>query len=123
MTIYEMTNDQASDAMIRISAALCFVLEDKEVMDVIKEAQEIRDKTILEGVTMILPKVTALVFRKHRDSLYEIVGALSQQDRKAVGKMGFRETVELLKENWGTLKDFFPSSASGTETKDKEPVA
>ena len=36
MTIYEMTNDQASDAMIRISAALCFVLEDKEVMDVIK---------------------------------------------------------------------------------------
>lgn len=118
MTIYEMNNDQATDAMIRISAALCFVLEDSEVMDVIKEAQEVREKTVLEGITMILPKVTALVFRKHRDSLYEIVGALSQQDKKAVGRMNFRQTVDLLKENWETIKDFFPSSDTVTGTED-----
>lgn len=122
MTIYEMDNDHATDAMVRISAALCFVLDDKEVMDTIKEAKEIRDKTILEGVTMILPKVTALVFRKHKDSLYEIVGALSQQDSGTVGKMSFKQTVDLIRENWTVLKDFFPSSDTVTGTNGNESV-
>ena len=116
MKISEMTNDQASDAMIRISAALAVVFEDKEVLDVMKSAGELEGKSILEGLSLFLPKVTTLLFRKHRNSLYEIVGALEQKDKDTVGKMNFRDTAKSIMENWETIRDFFPSSGTVTET-------
>lgn len=118
MNLYDMTNDQASDAMIRISAALALVFEDKEVLDVMKQAGELEGKSILEGLSIFLPKVTQLLFRKHKDSLYEIVGALEQKDKDTVGKMNFRETAMSIKENWGLIRDFFPSSGTVTEQTD-----
>ena len=114
MNISQMTNDQASDAMIRISAALGFICEDEEVKALMKDFSEAEDSTLMQNISAFLPRVTALAFRKHRDSLYEIIGALSQKDKKAVGKMNFVESVNLLRENLQVLLDFFPSSGTST---------
>ena len=116
MTFREMDNDKASEAMVRISAALSFICEDEEVIKMLNDINDEENMTMLVGVTKYMPKLTALAFRRHKDDLYEIVGALSQKDKKQVGKMNFIETVKLLQENWDVLMDFFPSSDSSTET-------
>lgn len=112
MNISEMSNDQATDAIVRISAALNFICEDKEVVELFQNLSDDKgkDMTLIESITKYLPRVTALALRKHKDSMYEIVGALAQKDSKEVGKMSFTETLGLLRENWETVKDFFSST-------------
>lgn len=113
MRIDEMTLDQATDAMTRISAALAFVCEDEDVQGLINDLSEGETGSWIAWIPKYLPRITALVFRKHRDSFYEIIGALAQQkDPKAIGKMNSKEAMGLLKENWSALSDFFTSSES-----------
>lgn len=114
MNINEMSLDQATDAAVRVSAAISFICEDEEVLELFKEIGDMEDITFTVGVTQLLPKITRLALLKHRDSLYEIIGALSQKDKKNVGKMNFKEAVDLLRENWETIIGFFPSSGSST---------
>ena len=47
------------------------------------------------------------LFKKHRNALYEIVGALTQQDAGMVGKMQAGEVIGVIKENWSVLTGFF----------------
>ena len=119
MNISTMTNDQASDAMIRISAALGFICEDEEVKKLMDDFSKSEGATLMQNISAFLPRVTALAFRKHKDSLYEIIGALSQKGREEVGKMNFVESVNLLRENFQVLLDFFPSSDTSTTTTEQ----
>ena len=116
MKLTEMSNDQATDAMVRIASALSFICEDEDVIKLFRELGESKgNTTLLQGVSNFMPKITALAFRKHKDSLYEIVGALSKKTKKEVGNMNFMETVQILRENWECIRDFFPFSGSLTE--------
>lgn len=121
MNINEMTLDQATDAAVRVSAAIGFICEDEEVQEFFREIGATEKLTFASG-TKLIPKLTALALRKHKDSMYEIIGALSQKDRKAVGKMNVVEVINLLKENWETILGFFPSSDTLTETTETTSV-
>ena len=117
MKISEMNNDQATDAMVRISAAFGFICEDEEMLKMIDELQNLGDTPIIQALPRILPKFASLAFRKHRDSLYEIIGALCQKNKKEVGKMNFKETIALMKESYDdVIKDFFTSSVPSQKT-------
>lgn len=110
MNINEMDLDQASDAMLRISNVIGFVLEDKEVTDLLDEIGQSDSESIMEWIPKYLPKIAQIVLRKHRDSMYEIISALSGESKQQVGKMNFGQVVALLRENWETLTGFFPSA-------------
>lgn len=110
MTIADMNMDQATDAMIRVSAVLAFVLEDEEVKSFIDGITESGNESILTVIQKHLPKLTNILFKRHKDGLYELISALSGADKKEVGKMAFKDAVGVLKENWSTLKDFFTLS-------------
>lgn len=110
MNISEMSMDQATDAMIRVSAVLAFVLEDEEVKGFVDGIIESGNESILTIIPKYLPKFTNILFKRHKDALYELISALSQVDKKEVGKMTFKDAVSVLKENWSTLKDFFTLS-------------
>ena len=121
MKISEMSNDQATDAMIRISAALGFICEDEEMLGLIDEIRNLGTTPIVVAIPKILPKFTSMAFRRHKDSLYEIIGALCQKSKKDVGKMNFKETIALVKESYDdVLKDFFTSSVPSQKKKEEE---
>lgn len=116
MRISEMNNDMAMDAMVRISGALNIVMEDTEVRQLIEDlgGEKGGGLTLWDAVTKYMPRIVAIAAKRHRDSLYEIVGALNQKDAKQVGAMNFRETVALIQENWSELRDFFPRTDFST---------
>lgn len=116
MNINEMDLDQASEAMLRISNALGFVFQDEEVCNLLDEISASESTSIMKWIPKYLPRIAAMVLQRHRDSMYEIIGALSQTDTKKVGKMNFREVVEILRDNWETLMSFFPSTAESAGT-------
>lgn len=123
MKISEMSNDQATDAMVRISAAFGFICEDEEMLQMIDDLQNLGSTPIIKAIPKILPKFAMLAFRKHKNSLYEIVGALCQKSTKDVGKMNFKETIDLVKESYDDiLRDFFTSSVQPRKTSGEESV-
>lgn len=123
MKISEMTNDQATEAMVRLSAAFGFICEDEEILSVIDDLQNLGSMPLVKAIPKVLPKFCSLAFRKHKDSLYEIIGALCQKSKKDVGKMNFKETISLVKESYDDiLRDFFTSSVPSQKKNEEEPV-
>lgn len=120
MRIDDMSLDQATDAMTRISAALAVVCEDEDVQRLIDELADGESGSWISWIPKYLPRITSLVFRKHRESFYEVIGALAQQDAKTVGEMNSKVAVELLRENWGAITDFFSSSESSATKIEKQ---
>ena len=110
MNLNQMNMDEASDAAIRISSALSFVLEDKEVKDLFKDMTESKGTALMDWVPKYLPKIANIALKRHKESLYEIIGALTQKDAKEVGKMNFFEALSVLQENWKVLSGFFTTS-------------
>lgn len=109
MTIADMSMDQATETMIRVSSVLAFILEDEEVKSFIDGIIESGNESILTIIPKYLPKLTNILFRRHKDSLYELISALYGIDKKEVGRMNFKDAVNVLTENWSVLKDFFTS--------------
>jgi hypothetical protein len=65
----------------------------------------------IQGIGRILPEFATYAFKEHKNDLYEIVGALTDQTAEKVAKMKFVDTLKVLKESYDdTLKDFFTSS-------------
>lgn len=123
MKISEMTNDQATEAMIQISVAFGNICDDEEMLSVIDELQDMGNTPIIKAIPKVLPKFSMLAFRKHKDDLYDIIGALSQKSRSDVGKMRFGETISFLKDSYDdTLKDFFTSSVPSRKKNGEESV-
>lgn len=114
MTLSQMSNDQATEAMVRISSAFGFICEDEDVVALLGELKENQNENLITAVPKYLPRFTMLAFRRHKDSLYEIVSAISGVDKKDVGAMNFKATVNVIAENWDDLRAFFPSSTSRT---------
>ena len=122
MNINDMSLEQAADATIRISDAVSFVLEDPEVAKLLDDISQSDTKNLMEWISRYLPRIARAVLQRHRDSFYEIVGALSLQSKEKVGQMNFREAVNLLQENWEILMGFFTSSGSRTEPDGTQPA-
>lgn len=116
MKISEMTNDQAAEAMIRISSPLGNLCEDEGLMELIKTAQESSDAPVIQTIGRILPKVITYLLKGHKEDLYEIIGALNMVDTAFVAKMNFVQTVKMVRESYDdVLKDFFKSSVPVTK--------
>lgn len=111
MKISEMTNDQATEAMIRLSTAFSAICEDEAMLGIVDELQNMGNTPLLKAIPKLLPKFVTLAFVKHKNHLYEIVGALCQKTVQQVGEMNFKETVALVKDSYDEiLHDFFSSS-------------
>ena len=121
MNISEMDLDQASEAMLRISNVLGFILEDEEVTKLLDDIGASESTSPMKWIPTYLPRIANVALRRHKEDLYEIIGALSQRDRKQVGKMNFIEAVGLIRENWEVLTSFFQSSEPLNQTNETLP--
>lgn len=112
MKISEMTNDQATDALIRISGPFENICGDDDVTEALNEISKLSGQPLIRAVGKIIPFFTDLLLKKHKMDLYEIISALTMKPVSSVGKMNFKETVEIIQESYDDiLRDFFTRSA------------
>lgn len=110
MKISEMTNDQASEAMIRLTGAFSAVCEDDEMIKLMDELSKMEGRTILDAIKGIIPRFVSFALSKHKAELYEIVGALQMIPSGEVGKMNFLQTVSAIRNSIDeVVTSFFPS--------------
>lgn len=114
MKISEMTNEQATEAMIRIATPFSNLCNDQEMLGVLDEISAMDKETnVIVLVGKYLPKVVMCAFSKHKSDLYEIVSALSMESTAAVAKMNFKDTIQLVKDSYDDiLNNFFTSSVA-----------
>lgn len=111
MKISEMTNDQATECLIRISAPFGAICEDDEILTVLDEYNKMKNQPFIKAVGKLIPKLVACALVKHKEDLYEIVGALTFKPIEAVAKDNFVQTVKVFRDSYDeVLKDFFTSS-------------
>ena len=124
MKISEMTNDQATDAIIRIAPAISNICEDTEMLTIIDDLQKFGEMNLLTAVGKLLPKITTLALKNHKHDVYEIIGALQMKPTAQVGKMNFAETIKAVKESYDDiLAGFFTDSVASAMRKGKESSA
>ena len=110
MKISEMTNEQAADALVKITVPLGNICEDEETVNLFKKWNDEKGIPVVQMIGKILPQAVAHLMKTHRDDLYEIIGALAFQTKEQVAKMNFFSTVNLVKDSYDeVLLSFFPS--------------
>ena len=123
MKISDMTNDQAAEAMIRLSGPFSNICDDEEALEIIDEAKKIGEDGIpfIKAFPKLLPKFVAFALKKHKEDLYEIIGALNEVPTKKIGGMNFIQTVNMVRGSYDdVLASFFGQSGAATESKEKE---
>ena len=117
MKISMMTNDQASEAMIRISAPMANILDDKNSKELIDSMADLARNSSTGAISALLPKFVSFCLKDHKSDLYEIIGALTFKPASHVGKMNFMETIKEMRESIDEdFIDFFKSSGNATAT-------
>lgn len=112
MKISQMNNEQAADALIRISEPMGRICDDKDLVAMLDKFSTLKDVGIVRAFGRILPQLVAYALKKHREDLYDIIGALEMKPKEEVAKMNFVETVKIVRDSYDdVLRDFFTSSA------------
>jgi hypothetical protein len=127
MKISEMTNDQATVAMIRIAGPISNICDDDDALKIIDEIRDTAKKNPdmhpVKQIAKFLPKIVMFGLSKHKNDFYEIIGALTETPIGKVGKMNFMQTVGIVKESYDdVLKSFFTQSAVAEKISVSESV-
>lgn len=128
MKISEMTNDQATEALVRLSGPISAICDDEEMMALMEELQSMRNATgqpVIKAVGKMIPRFVTFGLIKHKRDLYEIVGALLCEKTSAVGGMNLVETINAVKNSYDEiLASFFTRSKGATTNSEGSlPVA
>lgn len=113
MKISEMTNDQATDALIRLAGPFENICNDPDLVSALEKLGGMGKEPIIKVVGTIIPDFARIGLKKHKADLYEIVSILTMTPIKQVGKMNFKDTLKALQESYDDiLRDFFTSSST-----------
>ena len=113
MKLSEMTTNQASELLIRVSTPMANILDDDETDALIRQTSEAKGMSVAKMISGLLPKLVSVAIVKHKDDLYEIIGAFAGKSRKQVGEMNILETMKVLKESVDEdFIGFFKSSST-----------
>ena len=121
MKISEMTNDQATEAMIRIAGPISNICDDEDMLAILDEIANSQKIPVVKMIAKILPKFTAFGLQKHKEDIYEIISALHMIPVAEVGGMNFAETLRIMRESYDDiLAGFFTSSAPAKKVEGAE---
>ena len=111
MKISEMTNEQAADALIRLSVPFGNICDDEKMVEIITKYTEARKEPLIRAIGRIVPEAVSYALKEHREDLYEIIGALTGKTVVQVSKMKLVDTVQVFKDSYDeVLHGFFASS-------------
>ena len=123
MKITEMTTDQATEAMIRLSGPFSEICDDDEALAIVDEYKKRMRMPMFYMLGHIMPRLITHLLVKHRAAAYEILAVLLDKPVEKIGRMKLTETVRLAKESYDeVLENFFTSSGTTAESQGKESV-
>lgn len=117
MKLSEMTNDQACEAIIKLTQPVANITDDEAFDPILKELASYAGKPVngLKILSAMLPKVVPLLLRSHKKDVYVIISVLSGKSEAEIGQMKMTETITILKESIDEdLIGFFRSSVRQT---------
>jgi len=121
MKISEMTNDQASEAMLRLSTPFANICDDDEMKAIFEEIDSMGKNgvSVIKAVGKVIPKFLTFGLKAHKQDIYEIVAALQLIPVGQIGKMNFVQTIKTVRESYDdVLASFFPHSDTQTQRDD-----
>ena len=119
MKISQMTNEQAADALVKITVPLGNICEDEKTTELFNQYNELKTMPLVNAIGKILPQIVAHLLETHKEDVYQIVGALLFKSKGEVAKLNFFETVSAVKDSYDeVLQGFFTSYAN--QTKESE---
>ena len=111
MKISEMTNDQATEALIRLAVPFGNICDDEKMVAMIDDFNKMKNTPVVQTIGKMIPQVATYALKEHKNDLYEIVGALTMKTVAQVAKMNFFDTIKVLKDSYDeVLHGFFTSS-------------
>lgn len=111
MKISEMTNEQATEALIRLSTPISNICNDDTTLELLNSFGEMGKQPLIQTVGALLPKIVLGLLKTHKHDVYEIIGTLAGVSSKEVAKMNFVQTVQIIKDSYDeVLLSFFTSS-------------
>ena len=112
-----MNNEQATEALIRITTPISHIFDDEETAKTFDSFRALGEGTTLQDIGKILPRLVTLLLKTHKYDMYEIIGALTFKSVEDVGKMNFVETINIFRESYDeVLQSFFTSSEVATKS-------
>lgn len=121
MKISEMTNDQATEALIRVTAPISRICDDEEMVGIMDDLKSMDSIDLQTAIGKLLPKIVTYALKKHKDDLYEIIGALQMMPTAKVGEMNFAQTIKAVKDSYDDiLSGFFTPSVPSQKRTGKE---
>lgn len=123
MKITEMTNDQATNAMIQLAEPFSNICEDEETLELLDKLANASEnpEPPIKMIGSVIPKFVLIAFKKHKRDLYQIVSALMMTPIAEVGGMNFLETVNVIRESVDdVLISFFPKFGGVTKSNGNE---
>ena len=118
MKLSEMTNDQATEALLRLTGPFENICKDKAFLQLLEEIKATNpEESLLTLVGRMLPDIVRFVLVQHKQDLYEIVGALLIVPVGDVGGLNFIQTVNVVRDSYDDiLESFFTHSARAVKT-------
>lgn len=121
MKLSEMTNDQATEVMLRLSGPFAEICDDEDAVAIVDEYKARYTKPFFYAIGKMIPALTKHLLFKHRDALYEIVSTLSGVPKAKVGGMKLTETVKVIEDSYDeVMETFFHSSGRRKPRQGKE---
>ena len=115
MKISEMNNEQATEALVRLSVPFGNICEDEKMVQLIEDYNKNRKTPMIQAFGKLFPQICTYALKEHKSDMYEIVGALTFKTQSEVAKMNFFETAKVLRESYDeVLINFFTSSVRQT---------
>lgn len=115
MKISEMNNEQAAKALIRIAKPVSNICDDADAVKMFDELKGLDKMPVLRAVGKMLPQFVQYALVKHKDDLFEIIGALTEKSMKEVQEMRFFDTLKVVRDSYDeVLAGFFTSSGKQT---------
>lgn len=111
MKISEMTNNQAAEVLIRISAPVESLCSDPKLDKMLETYKATREESFFKSIGALLPQFIAYAIKEHKNDLYEIISALIGKTVEEVANMNIMETVKAVRESYDeVLQGFFIST-------------
>lgn len=119
MKLSLMSNEQATNFLIRTSQPIANIMEDEAVTDLFNQVKESKGMNVSKLIASLLPKVVAVALKSHKKDVFEIIGAFAEKTVKEVGEMNFLTTLNILKESVDKdFLDFFNLSGQQNQVEE-----
>lgn len=110
MKISEMTNDQATEALIRLTVPVSNICDDDELDNLLEKYKTLKEESVFKTVGQLMPQLVSYAIKNHKADFYEIISILIDKPVAVVANMKVTDTIKVIRESYDeVIASFFTS--------------